>query len=320
MSGAASMSLGEKARLWGVAVRAFSFPASIAPVLLGTVYAYHAGGMQWGGLNWLHFILALVAGVLFQTGCNLINDYYDYAKGIDREGNFGGSGVLVSKTMSPRDVISGAYTALFIGSLIGLYFVSRLGFGSPAGMWMLGIGVAGALGAIWYTTGNGSAKYNALGTPLVFLLMGPGYVLGAYLIQTGQVGWNAVLVSLPIGFLVTAILQANDTRDIVDDGQCGIKTAAILLGPTGARAYYSFLLFAPYLCLILLAVAKLTPWLSLLPLITLPLAFPLHRVFWTVRDLRHEALTNTPEGTAKLHLAFGVLLSLGILIGHLVHF
>jgi len=310
----ATMGFGERAKLWSVAVRAYSFPASIAPVLLGSVYAY-ASGTAWGLQNWLNFVLALLAGVLFQVGCNLINDYYDFAKGIDHEGSFGGSGVLVSGKMTPREIISGAYASLFIGSLIGLYFVWQLGFTSIAGMTMLGIGVLGALGAIWYTSGNASAKYNALGTPLVFIMMGIGYVCGAYLIQAGTVSWQAVLVSLPIGFLVTAILQANDTRDIAEDRAIGIRTASIALGATGARAYYSFLLFAPYATIVILALMHITPWLSLLPLITLPLAFGLHRIFWSVRDEKHEALMPTVEGTAKLHLAFGVLMSLGVLLG-----
>ena len=104
---------------WGQAVRAFSFPASIVPVVLGSVLAWYSTGK----FNWILFILALVAGVLYHCGCNLINDYYDFKKGLDREGAFGGSGVLVDGSMKPEQTMAAARNFLILGSLIGFYFI-----------------------------------------------------------------------------------------------------------------------------------------------------------------------------------------------------
>jgi 1,4-dihydroxy-2-naphthoate octaprenyltransferase len=134
-----------------------------------------------------------------------------------------------------------------------------------------------------------------------------------------------LLISLPVGFLVAAILHANDTRDIADDREAGIRTIAIIQGKDAARAFYSFELFAPYVLVLLYVIAShsapgvgILPWTGLLPLLTLPLALQLHKLFATVREERSEALMPSVENTAKLHMAFGMLLTIGVIAGHWV--
>lgn len=303
------------ARTWLRAVRAYSYPASIVPVVVGGVYAWYASGRFDPRL----FLAALVAGVLYHTGCNLINDVYDHRHGVDRPGTYGGSGVLVDGSLTPGSMMTAAWLCLAAGTVIGLYFVWLHGW--P----MLALGVAGLLAAIFYTATPGeatagSAKYHALGEPLVFLMMGTGMVLGGYLVIAGELTWAAAAVSLPVGFVVAAILQANDTRDISDDRQAGILTLAILAGPGGARALYSGLLLGAYISVVALVATGVLPWPALAPLLTLPLAWRLHRRFWDTHH-RHApdedgaALVGTVESTAQLHLLFGLLLAVGILTG-----
>ena len=121
--GAKRVTFRRRATLWGVAVRAYAYPASIVPVLLGSVYAWYARGVFLPG----HFLLALCAGMLYHTGCNLLNDYYDYRYGVDRDEAFGGSGLLVRGLMTPRQIALGAWACLAAGSLVGFYFVCLYG-------------------------------------------------------------------------------------------------------------------------------------------------------------------------------------------------
>jgi 1,4-dihydroxy-2-naphthoate polyprenyltransferase len=207
-------------------VRAYAYPASIVPILLGGVYARHETGWLLPG----HLLLALAAGMLYHTGCNLLNDYYDYRYGVDRPGAFGGNGLLVSGMMTPRQIALGAWASLAVGSLIGFYFVCR--YGLP----VLVIGIAGFLGAVFYTATPYGLKYHALGEPLVFLRMGVGMVLGGFATQGAGVSARACAASLPVAFLVAAILQANDTRDIAGDRESGVTTLSVILGP-GARGF-----------------------------------------------------------------------------------
>ena len=306
--------LSQQLRNWSIAVRPFAYPASIVPVVLGSVYAWFAGS----AFHWPHFILALIAGMLYHSGCNLVNDYYDYKSGVDREGTFGGSGMLVGGTMTPRQIAIGAAVALGLGTLIGLYFLWHFSSQYPLGWPLLAIGAAGLLGTIFYTATPANAKYNALGEPLVFTMMGVGMVLGAYFVQAGTLSWQAFFISLPIAFTVAAILQANDTRDIADDRQSGITTISTLAGATGARWFYTFLLVAPYLTIVVLVLTRVAPWPALVALITLPLAIKLLMLFWRVRDERHDALAMTDAMTAQLHMGLGLLLSIGVILGRLL--
>lgn len=292
-------------KLWLRAIRVYSLPASVVPVVVGGAYAWYATGR----FSWTLFLLALLAGMLYHVGANLINDAYDYKHGVDREGTFGGSGVLVDGSLSFGQVLTVAYLALVAGTVLGLYFVYL------HGLPMLAIGVAGFLGAVFYTTTPGSAKYNALGEPLVFVMMGVLMVVGTYLVVAGELTWDVVWVSLPVAFLVTAILQANDTRDIVDDRQAGITTLAVLLGPAWARSFYSTLLAATYLAVVALVAFGVVPWTALVVLLTLPLAWKLHRVFRENRTEAGEGLVGTIERTAQLHLAFGLLFAAGLWAG-----
>lgn len=298
-------SIGDPIQLWLRAIRAYSLPASVVPVVVGGAYGWY----DTGRFSWSLFLLALAAGMLYHVGANLINDAYDFKHGVDREGTFGGSGVLVDGSLSFGQVLVAAYLAMAIGTGIGIYFVYL--YGLP----MLAIGVAGFLGAVFYTTTPGSAKYNALGEPLVFVMMGVLMVLGAYLVVAGELTWNALWVSLPVAFLVTAILQANDTRDIVDDRQAGITTLAIVLGPDGARHFYSALLAATYLSVLALVIFGVAPWPALAVGLTLPLAWKLHRLFRENRTEEGSGLVGSIERTAQLHLAFGLLFASGLVAG-----
>ena len=303
--GGARRGFAESARLWAVAVRAYAYPASVVPILLGSVFAFH----ETGSFLWGRFALALAAGMLYHTACNLINDYYDHAYGVDREDTNGGSGVLVRGEMTPREIILGAGACLAAGTAMGLYLASLCGAA------LLVIGLAGLLGAIFYTATPYSAKYNALGEPLVFGLMGVGMTLGAYFVQTGRFGWNAVWVSLPQAFLVTAILQANDMRDVADDRRSGIRTLAIMLSAPAARGFLGILLLAPYGLLAALVVLKVLPPPALAALLSLPMALGLIALFRGAAGDRDPRLAFAPHRAAALQLVFGLLMCAGTAIG-----
>src|SRR5207253_3246310 len=76
------------------------------------------------------------------------------------------------------------------------------------------LGLVGFVGGYFYPAPPFQYKYRALGLPLVFLLMGPVMVGGAYYAVTGTFDANLIVVSLPVGLLVTAILHGNEWRDV----------------------------------------------------------------------------------------------------------
>ena len=71
--------------------RPHSYPASVAPVLVGTTFALGYNVR----FSYLKFILFLVACLLIQAATNLFNEYYDYKKGLDKIDSEGISGSIV---------------------------------------------------------------------------------------------------------------------------------------------------------------------------------------------------------------------------------
>jgi 1,4-dihydroxy-2-naphthoate octaprenyltransferase len=177
---------------------------------------------------------------------------------------------------------------------------------------MLILIAVGLAGSFLYSGGPLAYKYYALGEPMLFLLFGPFLVLGSYLALTGNYDQNVLLISIPAGFLVAAILSGNNFRDREHDKNAGIKTIAILVGPAAAKIFYALLVLGAYASVIVLAIMNvLTIW-SLLVLLTLPMAAM--NISAVLKDQK-EKVALIDMNTAKLHLPFGVLLIIAILIG-----
>lgn len=291
--------------LWIQAVRAFSFTASVIPVLLGGLFALGAEGPK----AWYLLPLAVLGGLLLHAGTNLINDYYDYINGVDRECSYGSSGVLVAGLLPPRAILWGALTAFGLAVALGVVLIAFRGWSMAA------LGVIGLAGGYLYTGRPVGYKYFALGDLLVFVLMGPLMVLGGYLTVTGVYRPEVLMLSLPLGCLVAAILAANNLRDVVHDGEANVTTLARVLGAKGGRAEYATLVAGAYAIVVGLVIARvLSPW-TLLVLISSPLALKNLRAVLGSRPGEAEDLATADATTAQLHMAFGLLLILGVVLG-----
>lgn len=295
-------------RTWLMASRPFSFTASATPVLLGTALAF----WQIGKIDVLLFIAALVSGILLHAGTNLISDYFDYKKGVDRVDTFGGSRVLVENQMQARDVLVGGFIAFTLATLIGVYLLIVRGW--PIVMF----GLAGVFGGYFYTGGPLGYKYRALGEFLVFTLMGPLMVWGAHFVQVGALEWAPVLISVPVGFLVAAILYANNLRDIEDDTSSGYQTQASLVGRKSARFVYSGMLISAYVVLAALVGFGKVPVWTLLVLLSIPAALKVNKLIQSSlnNERKHYAMVDVM--TAQLHFQFGILFTIGIVLGHFI--
>jgi 1,4-dihydroxy-2-naphthoate octaprenyltransferase len=149
---------------------------------------------------------------------------------------------------------------------------------------------------------------------MVFLLMGPLMVWGSYFALTGAIDQRAVYVSLPIGFLVTAILNANNLRDIQRDRQARVKTLENVLGYRFAKGEYLSLLCAAYAGVGIMMAMKILSWPSALVFLSLPLALKNIRQALANREDTPGQIAFLDRATAQLHLAFGVLLFISLII------
>ena len=287
--------------IWWPTFRPWSYTAAIVPVSLGSAIAANNGS-----LNWVVFILALVGSILIQAGTNLANEYYDDRKGLDKVQEYGIGGALKRGDLQPGQVLIAAIVCFALGSAIGLYLVS------VAGMFIFWLGLLSVLTGWFYTAGPFALAYVGLGEIAVFIFMGPVMVIGAYYVQIQQIPLAVLLASLPVGFLVAAILHANNLRDMDIDRGFGKRTLALLFGRQGARMEYFVLVGGAYLILFLLVALQFAPWPTLLTLLTLPLALRTSRIAATETEPR--LLQPVLRQTAKLHMQFGMLFVLGWVI------
>jgi 1,4-dihydroxy-2-naphthoate octaprenyltransferase len=197
----------------------------------------------------------------------------------------------------------GGFVLFAITAVIGLFFIYLRGW--P----IFALGAVGMLGGFFYTAAPVGYKYYGLGDAMVFLLMGPLMVIGSYFVLTGTYHHSVLLVSLPIGCLVAAILSGNNLRDILHDSQAGIRTTAGVLGHRFARIEYSILDISAFVTVGVLIALKMLPGLSLVTILTLPLAIKLLRQALRSDPQKPEEIATLDVQTAQLHLAFGVLLA-----------
>jgi len=292
-------------KLWVTAGRAWALPASITPVIFGTVLAITIGGAS---LDLPLFLAAFVGMALLQVGANLLNDVYDYRNGIDRQ-VYPASGAVVRAWITPRQGWHAAAACLAIGSLLGFYVVSQVGLS------ILCLGAIGVLGAVLYTWGPWPLKYHALGDLAVFLNFGFLGSLGAWTVQTGSLSWVPAAWAVPMSLLVIAILHSNNWRDIAYDSDGEISTVASCLGDARSQTYQRVLLFAPFIIIALLVLlthvtplAPRMPATFLVTLLALPLAIRLTRTGTRRHDPQSaEAFAGMDGATAQLNLLFGLL-------------
>lgn len=290
--------------LWIRALRVFSFPASAVPVVVGAGYVF--GRRE--PADWWLLPFALVGAVAFHAGANLVSEYFDFRKGIDRPGTFGSSGILVGRLMRPRQILVGGIVAYLVGLALGLPIVAVQGW--P----ILLFAAVGLVGGWLYT----ATKYAALSDLAIFFLMGPLMVVGAVFALTGRFDGNAVVVSLPVGCLVAAILYANNVRDLGDDRAVGVRTLAVFLGHGAAKWGYPILVSAAYVLTAVMAAVGVWPRWALVVFVTVPMAVgPIVKIARSRPD-QPAALVGLDVRTAQLHLLFGLVFAASFVVGRLV--
>jgi 1,4-dihydroxy-2-naphthoate polyprenyltransferase len=285
-----------------MAARPRTLPAAIAPVLVGTAAAVEASEELRIGA----FVAALVGSVFIQIGTNLANDYSDAKRGADSVDRLGPVRVVASGLVAPRRVLVATWVAFAVAVAAGIYLAA------VAGPLILVVGVVSILAGVLYTGGPRPYGYAGLGEAFVFLFFGLVAVNGSFYVQVERLEWLPFALSIPIGFLSTAILVVNNVRDIDTDRRAGKRTLAVRLGRDRARDLYAALVVGAYVALALaVALTGASAW-ALLALASAPLALRPLRAVRTRTD--GPTLNGALAGTGALLAAFSVLLAAGLLL------
>lgn len=280
-----------------LATRPWSFPASVAPVLVAT--ASLSARHESVSLLSLDALLLVLMALCVHAAANLTNTLYDFLLHGDTRGH-ADDRTLVDGVLSPSEVRALAYALYSAAVAAALPFLARAG-GAVGATVALGVFLAFS-----YTGSPLSLKYAALGDVVIFLCFGPLLVGAVSLALVGAVDARAVATTLPLALLTEGILHANNARDVKPDARSGARTLAQMMSPSARLWFFRALVAGAYAtCVAVAAVQGL--WLAL-PLLTLPLARPLETAFAT------GALTDVPQRVAQLCVAVGALLLAGTLL------
>ena len=306
-------------RAWRLAIRPATLPAAVGPVVVGLGVAIglgRAAGAAGAGsagelvLRPIPALAALAVALLLQVAANLANDLFDFRTGADAADRLGPPRAAALGLLSERELAAGTALVLALAGLAGLVLVA---VGGPV---ILVLGLLAVVCAVAYTGGPWPYGYHGLGEVFVFAFFGPVAVAGTTYLQTGSWEPLALAASVPVGALVTAILVVNNLRDIGPDQRAGKRTLAVRIGARATAGEYGALLaLACAVPGLLLAGGWASPAV-LLPLVSLPLAWPLAGI------VREAAAGGDPRrlnpvlrGTARLSLVFALLFAAGLALG-----
>jgi 1,4-dihydroxy-2-naphthoate polyprenyltransferase len=242
---------------WVEGARPRTLPNAIAPVIAGT------GAAAWlHAACWWKALLALVVAVAMIIGVNYANDYSDGIRGTD-DVRAGPLRLVGSRLAAPRSVLTAAVVSLSVAAVAGLVLAW---FSTP---WLIAVGALCIAGAWLYTGGSKPYGYLGLGEVAVFVFFGLVAVLGTQYTQALRIDWVGIALAVAMGSLSSAVLVANNLRDIPTDKESGKITLAVRLGDTRTRLLYVGLLVVAFVLTFALMLA--TPWCAV-GLVALPLA------------------------------------------------
>ena len=213
--------------VWIDAARLKTLPAAAAPVLVGTALAWADGVFHAGAAG-----CALLGALLIQVGTNYVNDAEDFARGADGADRLGPRRATAAGAVTVGQMRAAAGVAFALAVAAGGYLIARGGW--P----VLALGLVSIASGIAYTAGRYALAYTGLADLFVLVFFGPVAVGGTYFVQALDLpGWVPV-AGLGPGAIATAILIANNVRDVEQDRAADKRTLVVRFGRAfGVRLY-----------------------------------------------------------------------------------
>lgn len=219
--------------LWLRIIRPQTLFASLCPVLVGLLVAQ----MSIGQIEAATALLTALCALALQILSNLINDYYDFKRGTDKQGRVGFKRALAEGTVNEHEMRMACYITLAIAIVLGA-ILCYIG-GWP--IWL--IGITALLFAWLYTATSYSLSYLGIADIFVLLYYGVIATWGTVWLQYQAIGQasdmqhpTAIYAGAVCGLISMCVLAINNIRDMEDDRQVGKRTIPVRIGKEGALA------------------------------------------------------------------------------------
>jgi len=287
--------------IW-LAIRPKTLPASMSPVILGTLM------VPLEHIKPLLALLAFACALLLQITVNLCNDFFDAKSGIDTQHRLGPTRVTQAGLMSSRAMKTAialcAAAALCCGLMLALLSDYRLIY----------VGVFCLAAAFAYSGGPAPLASHAMGEVAVLIFFGWVAVIGSYYVHTTTINSQIFLLANALGFILAAIMLVNNIRDIDTDKAAGKNTLAVCLGETRSQFLFTALIYAcGVLHVLAFSLAGAQHWgLALIPLLAyLPLATSVVKQLYAAQAHAYNVVL---ARTSSLGLWYSLLTGLGFLL------
>ena len=236
--------------------------ASVIAVSNGLAITY----WKYSTIDPVYAILTYVGVVFLHASVDLLNDYWDYKRGIDiatkRTKFSGGTGVLPENLLKPRTVYIAGLVFLILGASIGTYFIAIRGVTIAI---ILGFAV---IAIYFYST----TIVNAGLGELFVAIKGAMIVLGSLYVQNATLEPAAMYGGAIVGLLSATVLFINSFPDYEADKSKGRRTLVIILGRKVASTTFPMFIIAAYALIAGGIFFGLTKVYCLICFISMPLA------------------------------------------------
>jgi len=277
--------------------------SSIIAVSLGLAISWNITNE----LNVIHGILTLIGVVSLHVSVDLLNDYWDFKRGIDtttqRTKMSGGTGVLPEGLLKPSVVYRVGIGFLIFGGVIGGFFVFTFGI-------TIAIILAFAILSIYFY----STKLVNWGLAEVFVaIKGTMIVLGTFYIQTNQIIEIPIFAGIVVGVLSAVVLFITSFPDHDADKEKGRKTLVILFGKKNSSLAYWIFPAIVYSIIFIFISTEHFPVYTLLTLFAIPFLVKSGMKLKSAYD-NTKKMIEPMSTTISFSRICGVLLILGFLI------
>lgn len=281
--------------------------ASVFPAITGVIWGWIYGR----SFSFIHAAIAVVGVAFLHLGANTINDYFDWDES-DKINRYptpfsGGSRKLLEGILSRDTFLTMSITFFAIALICGLLLVF---LNRP---YVLLIGTAGALCGILYSVKPFSFQSRGLGEIIIFLAFGPLITYGAGYAACSYFSPEFLLIGIPNGFAVVAILWINEFPDIEADKTSGKRNLVVRLGTSRSRWGYIILMAGFFISTWLLCLYKIYPiWTALTIVLTIP-AIKNTTILWKNHS-NPSSLISSQRGTIVFQTLTSILIICSIIV------
>ena len=231
---------------WIQACRVHTLFLSVAATITGNTLVYQYDKTKF---SWSIFALGLVTSMGLQVVANLANDLGDSLHGIDNASRVGPDRVVQKGFLTPKSVERAVWAVGGLTFMLGCWLCWQAFGPGDSYFWLF---ILLGTGAIWaavrYTHGARPYGHKGGGDLAVFFFFGLLGTKGTYFLCVQSWAPEVLLPACGLGAYFTAVLNANNIRDITTDLIAGKRSLAARFGHKGAVIYHKCLLLGGTLC------------------------------------------------------------------------